>query len=255
VKRPIIASNWKLYKDRDQAIDFLEQLTAEVEADDLNSHFLFFPPAIHLNLFDDGEYASDFTGEFNFGPQNVYHQKEGAFTGENSVIAAKSYGAKYALIGHSERRQLFGETSETCAKKIAVCLEEQLIPVYCIGETLAEREAGATLKILDQQLSQGIGSLKLAPSKMIIAYEPVWAIGTGKVATSVQAGEAHDFIRDWLTKKFSAEIAKSIFLLYGGSVKPENSKELASQKNIDGFLIGSASLKVESLIGIFNGAN
>jgi len=250
MKKPIIASNWKLYKNREEALDFLEQLAAGVDAEDLSENFLFFPPAMHIGIFS----LVDFGSDFNFGPQNIYSQIEGAFTGENSVTTAKSYGAKYALVGHSERRQLFAETNETCNQKLKLCLSEEVTPVYCIGETLAERQANKTLNVLEEQLEKGLAQLQIKPKNIMIAYEPVWAIGTGKVATSTQAGEAHDFVRSWLTKKFGETTAKSTPILYGGSVKPENSAELSEQKNIDGFLIGSASLKVESLIGIYQNA-
>lgn len=249
MKRPIVASNWKLYKDFSEAQSFLKSLKSAVMAAELEQHFLFFPPAIHFGLFQ--------KEGLKFGLQNAHTELEGAFTGENSAAGAKSYGATHLLIGHSERRQYFQETDATCNKKLALALSVGLIPVLCIGETLSEREAGSTNSVLERQLLGALNTFigdakKLAG--LIVAYEPVWAIGTGKVATPEQVESAHSLIRGWLLSKLSGSVAPTISILYGGSVKPENAAELSRLPSVDGFLIGSASLKIDSIEGIFRAA-
>ncbi|MDD5681162.1 MAG: triose-phosphate isomerase, partial [Candidatus Omnitrophica bacterium] len=185
------------------------------------------------------------------GGQNLYWLDEGAFTGEVSGKMLKEAGCSFVVIGHSERRQFFGETNESVNKKLKAALANSLTPILCVGETLKEREARETFKVLEDHLQNGlIGIEKDDVLKIVIAYEPVWAIGTGKTATPIQAQEAHKYIRDLLGKLYDKEVASQIRLQYGGSVKPENIIELMRQPDVDGALVGGASLKIESFADI-----
>ncbi len=183
------------------------------------------------------------------GAQNLYWEDKGAFTGEVSAPMLKDAGCQYVIIGHSERRKYFGETDETVNKKIKAALEEGLSPIVCVGETLEEREADKTIEVVKAQLAGGLGGIEDL-SKVTIAYEPVWAIGTGKTATPDQAQEVHKFIRGWISEKYSSQVAESLRILYGGSVKPSNAKELMNQEDIDGALVGGASLDSASFVEI-----
>ena len=179
--------------------------------------------------------------------QNLFWEEKGAFTGEISPLMLKDLGCRYVIIGHSERRQFFGETDETVNKRMKTALNHGLLPIFCIGETLQEREGGKTFSVIERQLEgglKGFGGKEI--QKVVVAYEPVWAIGTGKTATPQQAEEVHLYIRQKLEKLYTREIAEEIRIQYGGSVTPENVKGLMSQKNIDGALVGGASLKSET---------
>lgn len=179
--------------------------------------------------------------------QNLFYEEKGAFTGEVSPLMLKEIGCQYVIIGHSERRQFFGETDETVNRRIKAALGQGLKPIFCIGETLKEREEGKTLSVIERQVEGGLRGIGEEEVKSIdIAYEPVWAIGTGKTATPEQAEEVHRFIRERLGKLYSREMAESIRIQYGGSVTPENIKGLMNQENIDGALVGGASLKLET---------
>ena len=185
------------------------------------------------------------------GAQDLYWQDEGAFTGEVSGKMLKDAGCSFVIIGHSERRQFFGETNESVNKKIKSALINSLTPIVCVGETLKEREAGKTFDVLKDHVQNGLRDIgKEDVLKLVIAYEPVWAIGTGKTATPVQAQEAHKYIRGLLAKLYDQEVASQIRIQYGGSVKPENIIELMKQPDLDGALVGGASLKVESFADI-----
>lgn len=190
------------------------------------------------------------------GAQNLYWEKQGAFTGEVSAPMIKAAGCSHVLVGHSERRQYFGETDATVLKRTLAALEEGLTPVVCIGETLDERESGSTEAVLATQFTDGVGALTPDQfSRIIIAYEPVWAIGTGRTATPEIAEEAHRFIRQKVAEKFGAELANGVRILYGGSVKPDNVNSLMSCENIDGGLVGGASLKPEDFAKIVHFAD
>ena len=183
--------------------------------------------------------------------QNLHWEREGAFTGEISGPMIKEAGAEYVIIGHSERRTLFGETDETVNRKVRAAIAAQLIPIACIGETLAEREAGATLSVLDRQIKAGFdGITGEQVGALVIAYEPVWAIGTGRTATAGQAQEAHAHIRQRLRQWFGGAAADECHVIYGGSVKPDNTKELVGQPDVDGALVGGASLDIKSFFEI-----
>ncbi len=195
------------------------------------------------------------TSNILIGAQDVYWQDEGAFTGEVSPLMLKDIGCKFVIIGHSERRQYFGETNESVNKKIKASLKHNLTPIVCVGETFVQREAGETFKVLDDHIHNGLKDIT-APDilKIVIAYEPVWAIGTGKTATAKQAQEAQKYIRDLLRKMYNTEVADTLRIQYGGSVKPENILELMSQPDVDGALVGGASLKVETFTEIIKKA-
>ncbi|GAG14777.1 unnamed protein product, partial [marine sediment metagenome] len=185
------------------------------------------------------------------GAQDVHWEEKGAFTGEVSTAMLRDAGAKYVVIGHSERRTYFGETNETVNKKLKAALEAELLPIMCVGERLEEREAGKTFDVIKNHVESGLeGISKEDALKIVIAYEPVWAIGTGRTATPEQAEEAHRYIRELLGKMYDKSVAGNLRIQYGGSVKPENIKELINQEDIDGALVGGASLKIEQYVAI-----
>jgi len=193
--------------------------------------------------------------EFQLAGQNMHWEESGAFTGEIAPSFLKDVGCTYVILGHSERRQFFGETDETVNNRLRAAMRHGLIPIVCVGELLEEREANRTWEVLERQLTGAFKGISLNPDELpLIAYEPVWAIGTGKTATPGQAQEVHAMIRDHLTKNFDATIANKIRLLYGGSVKPSNSREIMSQEDIDGVLVGGASLNPEHFAAIARSA-
>ena len=248
MRKTIIAGNWKMYKTVTQAIDLANELKRQLyNLDSEVIDIVICPPFTALSEIL--EVIAD--SNIQLGAQDAYWENEGAFTGEVSPVMLKDVGAKFVIIGHSERRQYFGETNETINKKIKAALLCNLTPIVCVGETLSEREKGKTFKVLDDHIQNGLH--KIAEQdivKIVIAYEPVWAIGTGKTATPHQAQEAQKYIRDLLTKMYNKDIAGSIRIQYGGSVKPENITELMRQPDIDGALVGGASLSVESFTTI-----
>ena len=240
MRTPIIAGNWKMFKTVSEAKDFAAQLKPLVAG--VHDRTILICPTF-TNLQDVCDIVCD--SNVKVGAQNLYWEDEGAFTGEISAPMIKSVGCTYVIIGHSERRQYFGETDETVNKKVFAALKHNLIPIVCVGETLAQREQNETFKVIEKQIREGLRGLEAGSWKQIVvAYEPVWAIGTGKTATPEQAQEVHAFIRGLLPK----EVAQEIRILYGGSVKPENIKELMAKPDIDGGLVGGASLKVDSFV-------
>ena len=241
-RRPLIAGNWKMYKTPQEAADTAKQLVEQVrEVADVD--IMIAPPFTALESVSRVIKNSPVA----LGAQNLYWEDEGAYTGEISAPMLKSAGCQYAIIGHSERRQYFGETDKTVNQKIQAAIQVGLKPVFCIGETEQEREAEQTLSVLDKQVRKGLE--RLVPEQLdtlIIAYEPVWAIGTGKTATEDQAQEVHQFIRSLIEKSFGNDLSKSIRILYGGSVKPDNILNLMAMPDIDGALVGGASLSADS---------
>jgi triosephosphate isomerase len=238
------AGNWKMNKSPAQAAEYVKQLREQAKPDE-QKHLVILPTALIAY-----EVAAGLKGSgVGWGGQNCYSEPSGAFTGENSPQLLKEMGAKYCLVGHSERRQLFAEPDEMIAKKIQALQALGLIPILCVGETQDDRRWNRTQEVIVRQTRQG---LQLAdPSKPIwLAYEPVWAIGTGQVATPEQVEEAHGILRRSL-KEWSAMTSDRMPILYGGSVKGENAASLASLNNVNGFLIGGASLKVEDLLNIY----
>jgi len=250
MRKLFIAGNWKMNKTIGEAVELVNGLRREVgdvEAVDI----AVCPVAVCLAEVADA--AGD--SHIKVGAQNIYWEDAGAFTGEVSAPMIKDTGAVYVILGHSERRQFFGDTNETVNKKIKAALSQGLFPIVCIGESLEEREAGKTMDVIQKQ-SEGTFSGLTAEEmeKIAIAYEPIWAIGTGKTATAEQAQEVHAFIRGWLKERFGEDVANVIRIQYGGSVKAENTVELLSQPDIDGALVGGASLKAESFSGIIKNA-
>jgi triosephosphate isomerase len=248
MRRPLIAGNWKMNNSCAESVELVSQfkdiLSASKEID-----IVVAPPFTAL-----GAVAAVLKGSpIGLSAQNVFWEESGAFTGEISTAMLKDVGCRYVIIGHSERRQYFSETDETVNKRLKAALKASLIPIVCIGETLAEREAEKTLPVIEQQLKGGLKGLSLEEMEtVIIAYEPVWAIGTGKTATPDQAQEVHRFIRDIIARIFSKEIADDTRILYGGSVKPDNVDQLMVQLDIDGALVGGASLKADAFARIVN---
>ncbi|MCK5214994.1 MAG: triose-phosphate isomerase [Candidatus Omnitrophica bacterium] len=246
MRKIIIAGNWKMNKTALEAIELITALKREVNDID-KVDVVVCPTAIALADVEDLLQDS----HIGLGAQNLHWEDSGAFTGEISASMIKSIGARYVIIGHSERRQFFGETNETVNKKIKAALKEDLKPIVCVGEVLEEREAGKTFDVIKEQCEGSLANLTNEEmGKIILAYEPVWAIGTGKTASPDQAQEVHQYIRELLTKLFSEELAQSVRIQYGGSVKQENTADLMSQPDIDGALVGGASLESDSFAGI-----
>ena len=241
-RRPLIAGNWKMYKTCSEAVETARQLV-KLTAAAADVEVMIAPPFTALSA------VSEVVKDSNvfLGAQNLFWEKEGAFTGEISAAMLISTGCRHVIIGHSERRQYFGETDETVNKKLRSAIKNDLIPVLCVGETENERESNQTFTVLDKQMQNGLEGFSADDLEtLVIAYEPVWAIGTGKTATSDQAQEAHQFLRSLVDKRLGNVLAKSIRILYGGSVKPNNIAELMAMADIDGALVGGASLSAET---------
>jgi len=238
---PFVAGNWKMNKTVAEAISLVRELKTLL-SDLKGVEVAVAPPYPSLDAV-----RKEIEGtSIRLAAQNVFWEEKGAYTGEVSPLMLKEVGCEYAIIGHSERRQYFGETDETVSRRLRAALRQGLKPIFCIGETLKEREGGRAFSVIGTQIEgglKGLGGDDLARS--VIAYEPVWAIGTGKTATPEQAEEVHRFIRKELERLYSREIAGEIRIQYGGSVTPENIKVLMSQEDIDGALVGGASLKAE----------
>jgi len=246
MRKPVIAGNWKLYKTKQEALSLIEELAPLIKG--VTAVEVVVAPVFTVLPTLVGAVAGT---PIALAAQDVFWEEEGAFTGEVSPRMLLDAGASHAIIGHSERREYFGETDTTVNKKIRAALKGALVPIFCIGETLAAREAGETFAVLERQLRgglEGISAAQFAP--VIIAYEPVWAIGTGKTATDAQAQEAHAFIRGVVASIYGKDSADKVRILYGGSVKPENIKGLMSCADIDGALVGGASLKGASFADI-----
>lgn len=229
-----------------EAFDLVKALREESSALE-GAELVVIPPFTALS-----EVKKELEGtSIQIGAQNIFWEEKGAFTGEVSPLMLKNAGCKYVVIGHSERRQYFGETDETVNKKIMAALAHELIPIMCIGEYLEERKKGETIRKVETQITEGLKSLsKKEITQIIIAYEPIWAIGTGLTATPAQAEEVHGFIREKLEEKYGNEIASCAIILYGGSVKPANTFSLLKEKDINGALVGGASLEANSFIQI-----
>ncbi len=248
MRTPFMAGNWKMYKTPAETTAFFEAflpLVASAEGREIviNAPFVDLPAAV----------AATAGSNVGIGGQNLYWETEGAFTGEISGPMLTATGAGYVVIGHSERRQYFGETDATVLKRTVAALAAGLIPIVCVGELLEERESGRTNDVLQTQFDGGIAGLTPEQfAKIVIAYEPVWAIGTGKTATPEVAGETHKAIRAMVAGKFGADAAAAVRIVYGGSVKPNNVKELMAVEDIDGGLVGGASLEPASFAAIVN---
>ena len=237
---PFIAGNWKMFKTVQDAVVFVKELKNAVK-DISDVEIVVAPPFTALHA------AAEAARNSNIGvaAQDLYWEKEGAFTGEVSAPMIKEAGAEYVIIGHSERRRLFGETDAHVNRKIVAAIGAGLTPIVCVGETLEERERNDTFNVLDRQIKDGLDGLASGQiGEIVVAYEPVWAIGTGRTATAAQAQEAHAHIRTRLRQWFGADAAEQCHVLYGGSVKPDNIRELIAEPDVDGALVGGASLDV-----------
>ncbi len=248
MRTPILAANWKMFKTCAEARDFAREFRGLVEGID-GVEIVVAPPATALSTL-----AEAFEGSnVHLAAQNVHPEPEGAFTGEVSVAMLAELGCAYAIVGHSERRSLFGESSDFVASKAAALLARDIRPIVCIGETLDQREAGGALRVCEEQLRVSLAGIPPErATEAVVAYEPVWAIGTGKTATPEIAQEVHGFIREQLTKQFGAA-ADAMRIQYGGSVKPANIASLMAQPDIDGGLVGGASLDPQSFAEIVRG--
>lgn len=248
MRRPVIAGNWKMYRTTGETRAFFDRFKLLV-ANSRHCDIVIAPPFTALATAAECAQGSAIA----IGAQDVHWEKQGAYTGEIAPGMLTNLGCQYVIIGHSERRQYFHETEESVSRKTVAALEAGLTPIVCVGETLAEREAGATESVLNRQFSGGLGALTSAQfSPIILAYEPVWAIGTGRTATPEMAAETHRVLRRLSEERFGREAAQNLRILYGGSVKPDNIKGLMAQPEIDGALVGGASLEPDSFGAIVN---
>jgi triosephosphate isomerase (TIM) len=246
MRTPFIAANWKMFKTVHEAVVFVKEFRSLVK-DIASVEIVLAPPATALHAVVEAARSSN----VGVAGQNLHWEKEGAFTGEISAGMLREAGAEYVIIGHSERRRLFGETDQTVNRKLVAALNAGLTPIVCIGETLEEREASQTLTVLDRQIKDGLDGLNADQvQSLVIAYEPVWAIGTGRNATPDQAGEAHAHIRSRLRSWFGGPAADGCHVIYGGSVKPDNIHDLVVLPDVDGALVGGASLDVRGFAEI-----
>jgi len=250
MRKPLIAGNWKMYKNNVEAMELVRELVPLVtELQDVE--VAVCPP--FTALADISRLARELDSAVSLGAQDVYPEEEGAFTGEISPAMLKSLGVAYVIAGHSERREIIGENDEFVAAKVRAVLDSGMTPILCVGETLQEREAGeASAKVQGQLEADLAGAGESEVAGMVIAYEPIWAIGTGKTATPADAQDMCSFIRSWITSTYGDEAAASLRILYGGSVKPDNASELMSMEDVDGALVGGASLKAPDFAAIAN---
>jgi len=249
-KKPFIVGNWKMNLTLAEGVAFAKSLRKSLQnKNEIISGIC--PPFTFLKDISRVLEGSSIC----IGAQNIHSEKNGAYTGEISALMVKDAGCTHVLIGHSERRHLFGEIDSFINAKMKTALSIDLKPIFCIGETLNEREEGKTKYVVKNQLKNGLlGIARNGVEELVIAYEPVWAIGTGKTASPEQANEVHSFIRGFLTDEYGKDVADSVYIQYGGSVKPENTKELIAQPEIDGLLVGGASIKLESFLKIIDAA-
>lgn len=249
MRKKIIAGNWKMNKNFEEGLALASEVVNMVKDEYQGSaHVVLIPPFVHIAAVT--KLISDANQVFS-GAQNCSNHASGAYTGEVSTDMLKSIGANYVIVGHSERRQYFGEHNDWLAKKVDAVLGSGLNPIYCCGETLEERESNSHFSVLETQIKEGLFHLSETQMQhVVIAYEPVWAIGTGKTASTAQAQEVHAFIRGLINSKYGAEVANNITIQYGGSVKAENAAELFSAPDIDGALVGGAALQSRSFIDI-----
>jgi triosephosphate isomerase len=246
MRKIFIAGNWKMFKTMSEAIALVEGLK-EVSVEVQGVDIAVAPPFTSLYVIFQAIQSTPIT----LAAQNLFHETEGAYTGEVSPGMVRDAGCDYVILGHSERRQYFEETDAMVNKKVRAALAVELSPILCVGESLVERESGRTFEVVHRQLQEGLaGCSEEEMGRVVIAYEPIWAIGTGKTATVEQANEVHAHIRNLLDSFYHTEIAAKTRVLYGGSVKPSNAGELLSQPDIDGALVGGASLEAESFAGI-----
>jgi triosephosphate isomerase len=244
MRKPLVAGNWKMHKTIPEAVDLAKKIKEGI-AGILDREALICPPFTAITAVCETVKGSNVV----VGAQNVYFEEKGAFTGEIAPNMLADAGCKYVIIGHSERRQYFGETDDSVNKKMKMVFKYNMIPIVCVGEKLSERESGTTFEVIEKQIKNGIqGLMRDQAIKLVIAYEPVWAIGTGKTATPEQAEEVHAHIRKFYTAIYGQDIAVDVRILYGGSVKPDNFAQIMGKPNIDGGLVGGAALDADSFI-------
>ena len=249
MRKNIVAGNWKMNTTVPEGLELAKEVNAAVAAATPKCDVIICVPFTHLVPVAQ---AID-TNKLGLGAENCADHAKGAYTGEVSAAMVASTGAGYVILGHSERRQYYGETSETLREKVALALQNNLKPIFCIGEVLEERENGTYNDVVRKQVEEGLFNLSAEEfGNIVLAYEPVWAIGTGKTATAEQAEDMHAFIRSVIAEKYGKEVADNTSILYGGSCKPSNAAELFAKPDVDGGLIGGASLKCEDFMGIVN---
>ncbi len=247
MRKNIVAGNWKMNTTLQEGIQLASEVNDALKSVDAKCEVIICVPATHLASI----HGVIDQNKLGLGAENCADHLKGAYTGEVSAPMVASTGATYVILGHSERRQYYGETSETLKEKVKLALGENLTPIFCIGEVLAERENGTYREVVKKQIEEVLFDLSAEDfGKLILAYEPVWAIGTGKTATDEQAEEMHAHIRGVIANKYGKEVADNTSILYGGSCKPSNAKQLFAKPNVDGGLIGGASLKAEDFMGI-----
>jgi len=247
----LIAGNWKMNTDRVEAVSLARDVLEQLGNSDSDVLVAVCPPSVNLQS------VSSVVGgtSIRLGAQNVHHASSGAYTGEVSVAMLQAVGCHYAIIGHSERRQYFCETDQTVNAKVLACVSAGLVPIVCVGESLEQREAGQLEEVVTRQVQEGLRSVDLPDAaSLVVAYEPVWAIGTGKTATPIQAQEVHALIRRLLVNSFGTEVGNAVDILYGGSMNPGNADELLAQPDVNGGLIGGASLKPDQFASIVESA-
>ncbi len=252
MRKPFVAGNWKMNTNSLTSVDLADRLASgSVELAGHTVTVAVFPPFVYLRAVGKALNGSSIA----IGAQDIYFEPDGAFTGEISVSMLKDIGCNYCLCGHSERRHVIGETDELINKKVAAAISGGILPILCVGELLEEREASRTNEVVTRHVKEGLAGLSVEKlAAVTIAYEPVWAIGTGLTATPQQAQEVHDFIRNLLGQMYNDELANEIRILYGGSVKPDNAADLMSQRDVDGLLVGGASLKANDFLAIIQAA-
>jgi triosephosphate isomerase len=249
MRKNIVAGNWKMNTNLQEGVKLAEEVNAALASVQPKCDVIICTPFTHLASVN----AVIDSTRLGLGAENCADHKSGAYTGEISAEMVASTGATYVILGHSERRQYYGETSETLREKVALALANNLTPIFCIGEVLAERENGTYNAVVSSQIEEGLFNLSAEDfGKIILAYEPVWAIGTGKTATADQAEDMHAHIRQVIANKYGEEVANNTSILYGGSCKPSNAAELFAKPNVDGGLIGGAALDSASFMGIVN---
>ena len=249
MRKKVVAGNWKMNKNLTGTIELISEIKNELSKSESATEVILCPPFTSL------ETASTLLkgSKIKLGAQNMHSEDSGAFTGEISADMLKSAGCEFVILGHSERRAIFGESNGFINSKIKKAVASGLKPIFCVGETLEEREDGSTEKVVETQIKEGLSGLSESElGDLIIAYEPVWAIGTGKTASPAQAQDVHKFIRSLIVSLYSTNLAENLVIQYGGSVKPDNAAELFSQADIDGGLIGGAALKADSFAAIVN---
>lgn len=247
MRKPIIAGNWKMHKTIDEALELVNQIKDEVSKTDVE--VVVCCPFIALSEVKKALAGSN----LKLGAQNMHWENEGAFTGEISAKMLRSIGVDYVIIGHSERRQYFNETDEIVNKKVIKALETGLKPIVCVGETLEERESNETFDVIKKQILAAFENVEgMDMAKVVVAYEPIWAIGTGKTASSTEANEVISYIRSLIEEKYGVDVSEKVRIQYGGSVKGSNATEIMNERDIDGALVGGASLKADEFLEIVN---